>query len=175
MNLMIIFLVSGIWHGAAWTFVIWGAVHGLYRIIGEITAKPREKLLSSIGLSSENIVVRCVRTVITFVLVCAAWVVFRANSVSDVGTLFTALFSFRGSLSETLAIMELDIYRILLICISVITLLLLDRVLVWGDEKDRSEVITKNGAFVYFVWAIVICWVLLLSRDMVSSFIYFRF
>lgn len=175
MNLMIIFLVSGIWHGAAWTFVIWGAVHGLYRIIGEITAKPREKLLSSIGLSSENVVVRCVRTVITFVLVCAAWVVFRANSVSDVGTLFTALFSFRGNLSETLAIMELDIYRILLICISVITLLLLDRVLVWGDEKDRSEVITKNGAFVYFVWAIVICWVLLLSRDMVSSFIYFRF
>ena len=175
MNLMIIFLVSGIWHGAAWTFVIWGALHAFYRIVGEITAKPRERLLASVGLSSENIAVKCVRVVITFILICLAWVVFRANSVSDVGTLFKTLFSFSGTLGETLTIMGLDLYRILLICISIVTLLILDRVVVYGDGADKSSVITKNGAFVYFVWAIVICWLLLLSRDMVSSFIYFRF
>ena len=175
MNLMIIFLVSGIWHGAAWTFVIWGAIHGIYRVVGELTIRKRDRLLLTIGLSSDSTAVRCIRTVITFILVCLAWVVFRANSVADVGTLFVKMFSFSGSLSETLSIMELDIYRILLICVSVLTLLLVDRVLVYGDGADSSRILTKNGAFIYFVWAIIMCWVLLVSRDMVSSFIYFRF
>ena len=174
-NLMIIFLVSGIWHGAAWTFVLWGAIHGIYRVVGEITSKPRERLLSSVGISSDHIAVKCIRTVITFILVCGAWVVFRANSVADVATLFTTLFSFSGGFTETFSLMGIDLYRALLIGISIITLLLLDRVLVYGDEKDNSSVITKNGAFIYFVWAIAISWLLLLSRDMVSSFIYFRF
>ena len=175
MNLMIIFLVSGIWHGAAWTFVLWGLVHGFYRIVGEITSKPREKLLSLVGLTNENVAVRIIRTVITFALVCVAWVIFRANSLSDVIVLFKTLFSFSGGFTETLTLMGLDLYRILLICISIVTLLLLDRAVVYGDGADKSGVVTKNGAFIYFVWAIVICWMLLLSRDMVSSFIYFRF
>ena len=71
--------------------------------------------------------------------------------------------------------MGIDVYRALLIVISVITLLILDRALVYGDERDNSHVLTKNGAFVYFIWTVIICWVLLVSRDMVSSFIYFRF
>lgn len=72
-NLMITFLISGLWHGASWTFVIWGAFHGFLLIIEKaLNLKPGQHKLTKI-----------IRTTITFLLVCIGWIFFRANSVSD--------------------------------------------------------------------------------------------
>ena len=177
-NLFIVFLVSGLWHGAAWTYVIWGAVHGIYQIIGNLTWKPRNKLLGKIGLSDRSIGIVWLRRVITFVLVSFAWIFFRANSLADAGLLLERLFTGAGwqmPFGEALAAIELGIIPILMIICSFIVLLLIDRMLTYDDSEDSSDVMTKNGAFVYFVWIIFIVWALLLSKDMISTFIYFQF
>jgi alginate O-acetyltransferase complex protein AlgI len=72
-NLMVTFLISGLWHGANWTFVIWGGLHGVYLIASQMV-EPWTDRLRGMGL---------VKTVVTFGLVTYAWIFFRADHVSD--------------------------------------------------------------------------------------------
>lgn len=175
LNIFIVFLVSGLWHGAAWTFVIWGALHGVYQIVGILTYKRRNRLLLKIGLSEKSIPVRGVRIFVTFILVTFAWIFFRANSLSDVGVLFRNLFTEYSPLCDVLDALELTLVRILLIISSFSVLLILDSLITYEGENDGSEVILRGGAFTYVIWAVLIVWMLLFSADMISTFIYFAF
>ncbi|GHV18432.1 hypothetical protein FACS189493_7850 [Spirochaetia bacterium] len=74
LNLLITFLISGLWHGAAWHFVFWGLLHGLFQIIERSIPKRINAALNKVPL---------VRVCITFLLVCFAWVFFRAGSLPD--------------------------------------------------------------------------------------------
>ena len=82
-NLMVVFLVSGLWHGANWTFVVWGALHGFYLIFSIWTQTWRAKMREWFGLSRRPRLEALWQTVVTFHLVLVAWVFFRANSLSD--------------------------------------------------------------------------------------------
>jgi hypothetical protein len=82
-NLLIVFLLSGLWHGASWTFVIWGALHGSYMIVHLFTAPLRARLAGSIGIDRDSAPVRLVRWFLTFNLVAIAWVFFRADTVTQ--------------------------------------------------------------------------------------------
>ena len=83
LNLLIVFLVSGLWHGANWTFVIWGALNGLY-LIGEIwTQKIRARLSSALRLDRVPFLQKTLQILVTFALVSFAWIFFRASSLSD--------------------------------------------------------------------------------------------
>jgi len=82
-NLMIVFMVSGLWHGAAWTFVIWGTLHGLYLVVGSATMLRRRHAARAIGLDRIPGLHAAVAGVITFGLVTVAWVFFRAASLPD--------------------------------------------------------------------------------------------
>jgi alginate O-acetyltransferase complex protein AlgI len=82
-NLMITFLVSGLWHGANWTFVIWGGLHGFYLVSAIWTAKIRSSVNATLGLSLDSKILKTWDIALNFVLVCLAWVFFRANTVTD--------------------------------------------------------------------------------------------
>jgi alginate O-acetyltransferase complex protein AlgI len=82
-NLFIVFLISGLWHGAKWTFIIWGSLHGFYLIFGLITQSFRNKLLDISGISKIRWLNKAIQIASTFILVMFAWVFFRANSVSE--------------------------------------------------------------------------------------------
>jgi hypothetical protein len=90
---MIVFLVSGLWHGAEWTFVVWGGLHGLY-LLGEIwlkrawgrTRPHREPAQPSFWRQAGHIL-------LTFHLVTFAWIFFRANSVGEAFYIATHLFT----------------------------------------------------------------------------------
>ena len=82
-NLFITFLVSGLWHGARWTFVVWGALHGIYLVGGLLTATARARLRAALGLASRPAFERAWQMVATFALVNVAWVFFRASSLRD--------------------------------------------------------------------------------------------
>ncbi|MCB0155857.1 MAG: MBOAT family protein, partial [Anaerolineae bacterium] len=83
LNLMVVFVVSGLWHGAAWTFVLWGGLHGLY-VVGEATTREWRGLLADMfGLSRRPALQAGVNGLVTFSLVCLAWLFFRANTVAD--------------------------------------------------------------------------------------------
>ena len=176
LNLFIVFIVSGLWHGANWTFVVWGALHGIYQIVGNLTAKPRARLLEKAGKSADSPAVVWPRRAITFILVCFAWIFFRANSMSDALILLKNLFSFTGGgIIDTISAMGINVTTALLMLVSVILLFLIDRMLTYDDSPDGSDVLTSRCGFVYFVWVILLCWALLLSKDMISTFIYFQF
>ncbi|MBK8611215.1 MAG: MBOAT family protein [Chitinophagaceae bacterium] len=82
-NLFFVFLVSGFWHGANWTFLIWGALHGLYLVAEILVSKTRETGAGKNGLPKYSGVRRFLQVCLTFTLVTFAWIFFRANSVSD--------------------------------------------------------------------------------------------
>ena len=82
-NIMIVFLVSGLWHGAGWSFLIWGALHGTYQVLGAIFEPARKKLLGALRIREDSLSHHLAQTLITFVLVDFAWVFFRMNSCRD--------------------------------------------------------------------------------------------
>ncbi len=84
-NLMAVFLVSGLWHGANWTFVIWGGLHGVYQVFGHLTANVQQKIKDR--LKPVSLLVTGAEWAFTMVLVMLAWVFFRANNVTDAFTI----------------------------------------------------------------------------------------
>jgi D-alanyl-lipoteichoic acid acyltransferase DltB (MBOAT superfamily) len=82
LNVMIVFLVSGLWHGASWHFVIWGALNGLYQIIEGLIDSPIKRFRRFLGTNDEFAIYKILRICRTFVLVCLAWIFFRAESAS---------------------------------------------------------------------------------------------
>ncbi len=82
LNVMVTMGVSGLWHGASWTYVIWGLLHGLYQVIGDMTGGLRIKLYDALHTKKESFSFRLAQTVSTFLLADIAWIFFRAPSVS---------------------------------------------------------------------------------------------
>ena len=173
-NLFFVFLISGLWHGANWTFVIWGALHGIYQIVGNTTRGSRDRLIERLGFDVKGRGVLILRRSLTFALVTFAWLFFRANSISDAFTLLGKIFMNFGSVSATLEIMGLGVKELLAVLFAIITLLFIDR-LVDYSERDSAEALTANGSLVYYVYIVAIVWIYLLSLGVESSFIYFRF
>ncbi|HXI69249.1 MAG TPA: MBOAT family O-acyltransferase [Verrucomicrobiae bacterium] len=95
-NLFITFFISGLWHGANWTFAVWGALHGCFMVLDSLFGPARDWLRSKLkgqivvaGFDGLNIA-------LTFALVTLAWIPFRAANFSDVWFIFTHMFSGAG-------------------------------------------------------------------------------
>ena len=82
-NLLITFLVSGIWHGDGIHFIFWGLLHGTYQIIGTMTEQYRQRILDRLGIFKDTLVWKLWKILSTFVLVMLAWVIFRADTLSQ--------------------------------------------------------------------------------------------
>ncbi len=95
-NTFIVFLVSGLWHGANWTFVLWGFVHALFFLPLLLAGKNRKYL----GAVAEGRVLPSAKEFFqmaaTFTLAMAAWAIFRADSISQLGSWIQAIFSLKG-------------------------------------------------------------------------------
>jgi len=83
LNILIVFAVSGLWHGAAVTFVVWGLLNGAYQVVGRLTAKPRRLLRERLYIKEDAPVLVAVQIFMVFAFVTAAWVFFRAESVDQ--------------------------------------------------------------------------------------------
>lgn len=180
LNVMIVFLLSGIWHGAAWTYVLWGVVHGVYQIVGNLTAKSRSKIIARIGIVENSPFDIWSRRVITFILVSLAWMIFRANSFADLGILMKTLFAGWGgvSVSTSLEALGLSVVNIVTIILSLIVLKQLDLQINTRPNQDNSALsISPSRSVVYVVvcWCVAIAWIILLASNQESAFIYFQF
>ena len=88
-NILVTFLVSGIWHGANWTFIFWGVLHGIVQI--------GEKVLGWQKCMSTNPLVRLSRIVITFLVVTTAWIFFRQPTITDAFNVIGRIFTEHGA------------------------------------------------------------------------------
>ncbi len=173
-NLMIVFLVSGLWHGANYTFILWGFIHGIYRIVGILTANKRESIYEKLGINQKSSYVIFFKRAVTFLLVCFAWIFFRANSVSDLGILLSNLFFDFGGLSF-FSQMGFSFNSLMIIVISLILLVIIDRSLTLPEYDSAYGAKMSAGTTLYLLWAIVFAWMILIASDGASSFIYFQF
>jgi D-alanyl-lipoteichoic acid acyltransferase DltB (MBOAT superfamily) len=97
-NLMITMLLGGLWHGAAWHFVVWGGLHGAYLVIGQWKRSLRER--GVLALAPEGLWMSALQVLSAFGLVCVAWVFFRADSVGSALTMLGRLFTLASGTTE---------------------------------------------------------------------------
>lgn len=175
LNILVVFLVSGLWHGAAWTFVIWGLIHGIYQIVGKLTLKLRDSFWDKLHFKS--IYRNSLRIIVTFLLVSFAWICFRANSLADLGTLYSKLFTDWNLDCFTYAynFLGLDILKIVWILGLIIALNFIDLVKIDYDSSNTWFYILRKAIYVIIIWAIIASWIYLRSNDVPSDFIYFQF
>lgn len=102
-NLFIVFLISGFWHGANWTFVVWGALHGFYLIFAIVTEKARARLNHLTRLDRHPALLHTGQMITTFCLVLVAWVFFRANTIHDAFYIIGRLPAAAGDLIHWIA------------------------------------------------------------------------
>lgn len=90
-NILVVFMLSGIWHGAAWNFLFWGFAHGLLQIIEKIILNhiPKKEHKGKIG----SVLIDAFKIAKTFTLVTLFWSLFRATSFANISDLFTSLFN----------------------------------------------------------------------------------
>lgn len=82
-NLMITFLVSGLWHGASWHYVVWGGLNGLYQVVGRMTKSAREKFRAVLHIREDGMPLRIFQTIVTFFFASFAWLFFRADGLGS--------------------------------------------------------------------------------------------
>jgi alginate O-acetyltransferase complex protein AlgI len=90
-NLFITFLISGLWHGASWNFVIWGGLNGLYLLCGIWTKDIRLRLVSITRIDKMPFAHKTLRVLFSFALICIAWIFFRSKSLPDAWYIVTHL------------------------------------------------------------------------------------
>ncbi len=96
-NLMVVFLISGLWHGANWTYIIWGGINGFYLVFALMTKKYREKFNSFTGINKFPRLHLFFQILVTFLLITFSRIFFRSQTVEDAFTVIKKILTFKGS------------------------------------------------------------------------------
>ena len=97
LNVLVVFAFSGLWHGAAMKFVVWGLLCGVYQVIGGLLSPGKEKLLAKVHIRQDALWLRVFRILITFGLTTVSWVFFRAGSLSQALLILSRIFTAAGA------------------------------------------------------------------------------
>ena len=178
-NLFVTFLISGLWHGANWTFVIWGALNGLYIIIEKLIKRYVTRHLKRDKPFLNNFITKTLKVVYTFSLINFSWIFFRANNISDalymVKNLFSNLKEWPTSnyLLATISSIDLKSYEFLKILIAILILLIVEMI-----QRKVSVIKFINLKPLPIRWGIYIFSVIALlffKSFQNQQFIYFQF
>jgi D-alanyl-lipoteichoic acid acyltransferase DltB (MBOAT superfamily) len=169
-NLFITFLISGLWHGAAWTFVIWGALHGLYLIFGIFSKNLEKRYFPSFADKNKNLVY-FYNVIVTFVLVVFAWIFFRANNINDafeiIGSMFTGSYS---NIQVNLFEFKVD-FLISFVSIGLLLAFeIFDEKLNWSNKLVKLPTLVKWALLIFVLLSIMI-----LGKWNEVDFLYFQF
>lgn len=181
-NTMIVFLVSGLWHGASWNYVVWGGLHGGAQIISDITKSPRESFLKKLNVRTECFSYRLIQRIITFIIVDFAWIFFRAPGTRDAIMIIQQMFSkFNPEVlfvSGELYKLGLDRPDFIFLLISIAVLFIVDLL----REKTpglRLKLEEQNIVFRWALYYIAIFTIIIFGiyggNYDASQFIYFQF
>ncbi|HEY6144245.1 MAG TPA: MBOAT family O-acyltransferase [Flavobacterium sp.] len=176
LNLFIVFLVSGLWHGANWTFVIWGALHGFYLVFALITKDFRGKFNKLFHFDKAPLL----SVFTTFILVAFAWIFFRANDVHSALYIVKHIFSgipdvVSKLLNHQTVFGDLGLGKKDLI-LSVLLIIFLETVHYIQSKKNLSGIFTQKPTYVrWTVYYAVILAILFLGVFENRQFIYFQF
>lgn len=162
-NLMITMLLGGLWHGAAWNFIIWGGLHGLYLIL-------ERRINFKNIIESKPKILQLLSGLITFNLVCLAWVFFRTKTTNDAFGILTRIFKLEDF--SNLQIKDTNVFGTILLSVFVLLFLELFILRKWDLKKNvtKKDFYLSAGIQVSLFLLIV-----LFGVSEGSQFIYFQF
>lgn len=178
-NLLITFFISGLWHGANWTYVSWGVINGIYLVIGHWTKDFRNSITGFIGLNQFTWLHNWLKIIITFKLTCFAWIFFRARDMSDAFYIVIHIFSgwstlltsngYKNILNNT----KLEYYEFLVAIIAILLMIFIHTII--KDERKsplfRAQPLIIRWSL-YYSFILIIIFFGVFSR---TQFIYFQF
>jgi len=184
-NLLFVFIVSGFWHGANWTFIIWGALNGIYLVAAVV----KEKFFAKKKKVKESLVSEIFQIVTTFILVSFAWIFFRANSWSDAwyivthltSNLFSKVIALKSYLNSGLfsgffgiKIKNFDFTEWVLCFVLIVILFITDTII--NRHGDIVSYVNKKPAAVrWILYYVIILSIIFLGKFGEAKFIYFQF
>ena len=163
-NLVLVFFLTGLWHGAAWTFVVWGAYHGALLVLERLTGQ------RPVGEDAPN---SWIRRGFTLLAVMVGWVLFRSANLGQAGALLSAMFSFTpGPMPAEVALMLTTRVLLTLLLSSLVFLLPRDFVAGLGlsNGYGRLAVAGRVGLIVAFTYSLA-----LVATGAFSPFLYYQF
>ena len=178
---MVVWFTTGLWHGAAWTYVAWGGLHGIYQIVGNITQSSRKRLAKKTGWDKVPRLSHPVKVICTFSLVCVGYVFFRSNSFDQAAYFFTHFYRGWGILIDLSATMSAfisladSVYVTLIVlgsCFALWWLELYERRRGLRFERLVAQLSLPCQWFIYYLLLFSIA---LFGAFGQSSFIYFQF
>jgi alginate O-acetyltransferase complex protein AlgI len=170
-NLLLIFILSGLWHGANWTFIIWGAFHGSCLILEYATGGFQERLAGRLYPDKDGLGYKGIQVGVTLTLVCASWIFFRADTVAD------AFYIFGHMLMLDLDQMGVSVVGGHAFLLSIFLIMILIATDLWqrrmpiGDWLDRRPLWLRWSLYSAAVWAVAISTVFGVKQE----YIYFQF
>ena len=177
LNIMITFLVSGLWHGASWNYVLWGGIHGALQIIEGFF--PWNKKSSRFQTDRRLHAMLCIVTVpATFLLVCFAWIFFRAATLQDafyvIRNMFTGIGSPYTYIHDCALQLGLTFRNLVFHCLPLIPLFLFDLA---SLKTDVIALISRQRFFIRWPVYILLLLVILLfsEKGVTTEFIYMQF
>lgn len=167
-NLFITFLISGLWHGANWTFIVWGAIHGTILIIEKVT---NTKEPSKNKLKNGLLILK------TFIIACLSWVFFRANTIQDAISILSSIFDFsKYSIHQlSLNIIPLSKNNVFPIDIFISYIVICFLIIVEYLFRFKFDFERWNYRYKFITYIVGIIFVLLLGVFEKNEFIYFQF
>ncbi|MEQ1734019.1 MAG: MBOAT family O-acyltransferase [Bacteroidia bacterium] len=167
-NLFIVFLVSGLWHGANFTYIMWGAVNGFYLVFAIVSSPVRNSINQRLGITQLPKLHYVLQLLLTFALACFAWIFFRANSITDAFYIIKKMATFKG------AVFIKNPSMMLYSCIAIVALFVVE----YKQEYYKgsfSFLNHNNGMIRYATYALLILLILLIGVFDGGQFIYFQF
>ena len=184
---IIVFLISGLWHGADLTFIIWGLLFGVFQVIGMSTIKKRNKFWKKHNINPKGTLVNSLRIVGTFLLVTFIQIFFRANDINDaflaLSKIFTGWDVVGGVFPVSYETFGLSVFAIIYGVLVVFTLKPIENLKKIGypNQPDNrlsrifNNEIVRYASYVVMAVCVICAWVHLHSTNIESSFIYFQF
>lgn len=172
-NIFAVFLLSGLWHGASWTFVVWGLLHAVYVVASNATEPLRARTKAAAGLSAFSRAERAVGALVTFHLAAFAWIFFRANTPADAVTIVSTIFSGSVLAPPQLALPSFDRLELAIAGAAILFLLAVEAL---QERYKLRPLLARQPAWARWACYVAAVLVILLFGEFDErEFIYFQF
>ncbi len=181
-NLLITFFISGLWHGAAWTFVLWGLYHAAAQIIEDKSENIRNKIKNKLKINQASKAYKAFRVMLIFLVVCVGWILFRANTFNEAMYMLTqlpkAVINPFINFNQTIITFGIGINEMIRIVLSIVILFLYDSMLYKGEEP--FSVLSTKKAVIRYSISYILAFIAIIAfltapSGVVAEFIYFQF
>jgi alginate O-acetyltransferase complex protein AlgI len=165
---IVTWFLTGLWHGANYTYILWGMIHGFLLIGYHLQRKPRKKVFKKIGITNDHLAIRIFETILTLSIIMIAWIFFRADNISIAVAYLRNMFSLSLFTQPTILPVDLIVIVMLFVIVEWISR---EKLHPFQFERRKKTLIVLRPVFISIVIWVIILWGAFDNKE----FIYFQF